>query len=367
MSLFGRGNDQPEEIDLTTAGVVGSESIATEDAVPEVPDENSRYLRMHVAEIYDAYSNFKDKMTLKFKERVMRFMRHELRNNDVRGSSGPRDVEGGADNRASNITYDSLIFKVTVILGFVLQFPVMWVAGSALFLATSNFKASTVKWGSLNVALSTLSIMYMLQQWQIRSARFLYNPSFEKSIIFESSRATPAWESYIIEGNRRLLMREFTSKDGLLWKPPLEYLPPGDYEAAPLGKDGILIDPDNIKGYSSVYCANGAEIGLSGWIQFGATFTNSVATKRDTFPMRIGVPGKLPVTYRANETPIFDVGMRCVATNKKIVWIGINASRTNSKSIQSDAFYIHGPHNCSLAYTTTGSRPVVHSVYIKAL
>ncbi|GFE55472.1 hypothetical protein BaOVIS_028760 [Babesia ovis] len=362
MANVTRETTAPEEIDLT------ADETAQHDVIEEIPDENSRHLRMHVAAVYETYCNFKAKLGRRFKERVMRFMRHDMATN-VRGrnSGSGRDIEGGNTVRASDITYDSLIFKVTVILGFLLQFPVMWVAGSALFIATSNFKASTVKWGCLNIALTTLSIMYMVQQWQLRSARFLYVPTSGESIVFDTMSPLYPWESVILEKGRRIRAKEFTYKPDLLWEAAEGHLTPTDYDALPLGNTGKLVDPQNLKGLSSIYSATEMEMSISGYVQFGAVLSNTKTTQHDERPLRLNSPGKFPVVYNAHGRPIFDIGMRCVDADDKPLWIGVNATRQNRSSIESAVFYLYRPHSCRLTYNTTGSRPTVHLAYVKSL
>ncbi|GBE62509.1 conserved plasmodium [Babesia ovata] len=351
-----------QEIDLTTLNEPEPESERNESepVTTELPNQGSRYFNTHIAVLYDAFSNFKDRASNRFKERVMTFMRHEniinATTNANSSSETRRDVEGGEVRRASDVTYDSLIFKITVVLGFVLQFPVLWIAGSFLFIATSNLKASTIKWGCVNIFLSIISIMYMVQQWQLRSSKYMYSVA-EETIIFESNRMPQRWESSIAEKDHLRLLKEFHAlKDQ------------GGYSSVKLGDDKNLVNPDNAKDSHSIYIATGLEVDVNGWIQFGAILSNdSKSPRSEGLLMRIGAPGKYPVAFQPYDTPIFDIGLKCTNAKGKVVWIGANASKANKKGIESDVFYLNGTHSCLLAYTITGSRPLVHKAYIKTL
>ncbi|CDR98004.1 hypothetical protein BBBOND_0404890 [Babesia bigemina] len=362
-----------EEIDLTTLNEpeVETERHESEPVTTDLPDQGSRHFNTHVAVLYDAFTNFKDRASRRFKERVMTFMRHENNTNTTTNASSTsrsrRDVEGGEVRRASDVTYDSLIFKITLILGFVLQFPVLWVAGSVLFMMTSNFKASTIKWGCVNIFLSVISIMYMVQQWQAHSSKLLYNPVADEAIIFESNRAQQHWYSAISEDNQLMVLKEFHALKGQRWVAQADGHSTSGFTTVELGDDKCLANPDNVKDGYGIYISNGKEVEIDGWIQFGAILSNSFTTKRSDLLVRYGVAGKYPVTFQPYDSPIFDIGLKCTNGKGKVVWIGVSASKANQKGIESNVFRLQGAHSCLLAYTTTGSRPLVHSAYIKTL
>lgn len=361
-----------EEIDLNTVRGMEAGTAAGSDSLPELRDEGSGVLALHAASLYDMYTNAKHSASGYIKRRVMQFMRHEIDSNvptrsGASNGPGPRDVEGGNATRASNITYDSLIFKITLLLGFMLQFPVMWVAGGILFLVSNNFKASTIKWGCVNIFLAALSIVYVVNEWQVRTAMLLYEPTPDDTLVFESGTVVEPWVSTINDRERSLSIKSFTFSDPLLWRSfdANDVLVSG----APfkLSKDGKLVDPAAVSGDHVYHCAQGADVGVSGWVQIGAMFSNTATTQRSVSASIHTPPGKLPVVYNPHDTMVFDVGLKCVSNDLPTIFIGVNATRKNDQGIQSDAFYVSGNYTCSLAYTTTGCKPVVHSVYIRTL
>lgn len=361
----------PEEIDLADAGNMEAGTAPETNSLPQVPGDRSRVLMMHVASLYDMYSNFKSGVASRLKTRMMTFMRHEIDNNTNSGrgaSSAPRDIEGGTIARSSNVTYDSLIFKITILLGIILQFPVLWVAGALFFLSSNNFKASTIKWGSMNIILSALAFVYMFSQWHIKTKQYGLHHNMEENLVLDYRLSPEPWESTIFDGLGSANMISFDYSQPLKWTAfSHNDLAKRSEESYVLGRNNVLVDPHGINTVNNYYCTSATDVLMIGWIQFGAVFSNEVATDRAPAPAVYNGPGKFPIVYSPHGSMIFDIGMRCVAEDNTVAFIGVNATVKNNQTIESSAFYLPRMYTCSLAYSPSGSKPVVHSAYVKTL
>ncbi|GIX64839.1 uncharacterized protein BcabD6B2_42740 [Babesia caballi] len=161
MSVFTSQDEHRIEIDLNAASnsstTGGAEGARTTTATPPASDPNDLEAQQAptgatgvfargVAAAYAVYTNVRKRVAKRFKDRVMRFMRYELSNSrPTTNAPSTRENAQGRPVRAADVTYDSLVFKITFVLGFLLRFPIMWMVGSFLFIGTANFKKSTIK------------------------------------------------------------------------------------------------------------------------------------------------------------------------------------------------------------------------------
>ncbi|KAK1442369.1 hypothetical protein BgAZ_403990 [Babesia gibsoni] len=356
----------PTEMNLPTSNNAEGSSADQDAARREGPEDDGCVFSMHMASLYDTYANIKHGIMSEIKKRVMRFMRHDLdQTRSGNQTNAQNDVEGGAVSRSVNVTYDSLIFKVTILLGFLLQFPPMWVAGGMLFISSNNFKSSTIKWGCINIILAAVSIMYFLNEWQVRT-EILSNNQPENGTLFDSIMPSEEWESDIIDNENSTIMRTFLNSSGLRWVGNIAD-PEIQNEGIILSRKSMLIDPDMVPDAMPYYIALGTEVVVTGWIQFGAMFTSRTITERDVAPTIFSGIDKIPVVYYPHDTMIFDVGMQCKTDSNLTVFIGVNASLENDHQIQSNAFYMQGMNTCRLAYSSTGGKPLVHKAFVTCL
>nr|BAN64992.1 conserved plasmodium protein [Babesia bovis] len=366
-------NADDEGIPLQTMGATAHSGgaptnldVEIADIIPNLPNQNSRHLRMHVAAFYESYCNLKARLGKRIKERVMRFMRHEIDRNNAGAPSGGRDVKGGNARRASDVTYDSLILKITLFLGFLLQYPMMWFVGSVLFCAGNTTKSSVMKWGCANMFLSTLSIIYSVTQ---ATHRFPGATILDTTIHYEyeSSPTEEIWSSTILDSDLRVDFKRFVFQEDQLWEPSVDLKPRGDYEALSLGGNGNLIESRDFEGMGQIYIEKNQEVHLNGYVQVGAKMSCDKVNVSGDVPHRYSGSREFPVVYLPHHEPIFDVGFRCTDANYNVLWIGVNAHDVKDNYMQSTVFHISYMLTCTLAYVTNGSRPTVHEVFLKTL
>ncbi|XP_955142.1 uncharacterized protein TA04655 [Theileria annulata] len=153
------------------------------ESVPE--DQNEGVFDTHIAVLYDKYLNFKEKISNKIRDKIMDFMKHDLQNAT---NSDELDEEGGITPREPDPTYDGLIFILTIILGFVMRLPLMWILGSLLFLIYGNFKRKIIKWGIINIVLSILTIAYAVKMWDFVDPQVFNVVRARRSILLSKAR-----------------------------------------------------------------------------------------------------------------------------------------------------------------------------------
>ncbi|EAN31195.2 putative integral membrane protein [Theileria parva strain Muguga] len=153
------------------------------ESVPE--DQNEGVFDTHIAVLYDKYLNFKEKVSNKIRDKIMDFMQHDLQN---AANNDDLDEEGGLTPREPDPTYDGLIFILTIILGFVMRLPLMWILGSLLFLIYGNFKRKILKWGIINIVLSILSIAYAVKMWDFVDPQVFNVVRARRSILLSKVR-----------------------------------------------------------------------------------------------------------------------------------------------------------------------------------
>ncbi|KAK2196174.1 hypothetical protein BdWA1_002774 [Babesia duncani] len=341
-----------EEIDL------GAISSNQENTLPDLRVEGATELDTHYVSFYDKILKLKDFTCQWTRERVMRFMRHDL---DNRPSGSNPDVEGGSSTRGSTATYDSLIFKITLLVGFILRFPLIWIIGSLMFIFSRNFKKSTIRWGGANIALSILTILYASRQWDLikQSITPLYETS--ETIRYNMEAKRKSIISTLELNGSPVNIVSITGDSNLQW---VEFNKLEAEKQLPIvtSSKEIIFDASTLPNHCEFVMLKNFNFTITGKIQIFANVSKDFK-HGDALTGENKNPTRLPRVKEMEKDMNFDIGLACISQgSSNNVYGGISLAKGDVYQ----ALKLKRGYNC---YLVVANRPglKITAVYIKRI